>query len=87
METPEKFVKLCKITERRLSGRSIVNFEQVSHIVPVFALLTLNNTDCIQFSENVQKFFKTIKIITPISLTCGASFFPFTAVLMFVLVK
>ena len=49
MEIPEKYESCSKLTiktpEQRQwhrSGVFIVNFEQISHIVPVFVSLTLN---------------------------------------------
>ena len=48
METPEQFVMLLKRSERRYWRSSvafavfIVNFEQNSHIIRAFPLLTLN---------------------------------------------
>ena len=55
--------EICSLQrcQRRRSSVFIVNFEQISHIVLAFSLLTLNNWDGWEHFENLQRKVKILK--------------------------
>ena len=55
--------EICSLQrcQRRRSSVFIVNFEQISHIVLAFSLLTLNNWDGSEQFENLHRKVKILK--------------------------